>query len=190
MDETPVWFDNQSRYTVTTKGTKHVKQRATSRITVVLSCCSNGQKQDPVVILKNKGPIPDNISVVFQEKAWMNSNIMVEWLKQRDFTGKHLLLDSFSGHKSKAVLHQLNYTDHTFIPPRCTSELQPLDIGVNKPFKDMLRAKWNNWIESGQVTKYGNYKAAPTSLLLAWIADCWKNITTCTVLNSFRAALS
>ena len=27
MDETPVWFDNQSRYTVTTKGTRHVKQR-------------------------------------------------------------------------------------------------------------------------------------------------------------------
>jgi hypothetical protein len=42
MDETPVWFDNPSKYTVTRKGTRHVSQRATSnekkRITVVLAC--------------------------------------------------------------------------------------------------------------------------------------------------------
>jgi len=64
MDETPVWFDMPSRYTVTKKGTKHVTLRATSnekkRVTVVLACKSNGEKLPPIVILKTKyrGHVP------------------------------------------------------------------------------------------------------------------------------------
>jgi len=64
MNETPVWFDMPSTYTVTRKGTRHVTLRATSnekkRITVVLACKSNGEKLPPVVILKTKfnGVVP------------------------------------------------------------------------------------------------------------------------------------
>ena len=83
MDETPVWFDNPSRYTITKKGTRHVSQRATSnekkRITVVLACKSDGTKLPPVVILKQKyyGPIPLGMTVKYQNKAWMNTNLML-----------------------------------------------------------------------------------------------------------------
>ena len=88
MDETPVWFDMPSRYTVTRKGTRHVNLRATSnekkRITVVLACKSNGEKLPPVVILKNryKGHIPPGLQVWYQPKAWMNSKLSLLWLNQ------------------------------------------------------------------------------------------------------------
>lgn len=32
-----------------------------------------------------------------------------------------------------------------FIPPNCTSELQPLDLSVNKPLKDHLKTKFTQW---------------------------------------------
>jgi hypothetical protein len=194
MDETPVWFDNQSRYTVTTKGTRHVKQRATSnekkRITVVLGCKSNGEKLPPVVILKSKysGPVPEGMLIWYQEKAWMNSTLSLQWLDQFATNDTHLLWDCFSGHKSEKVKERLKTIDHSFIPPRTTALLQPLDVGVNKPFKDRLRTKWNHWIEGGKLTKYGNYASVPISLLLEWIADCWDSITTSTILNAFGAA--
>ena len=33
------------------------------------------------------------------------------------------------------------------IPGGLTKKLQPLDIAVNKTFKDQLRAKWENWMD-------------------------------------------
>jgi hypothetical protein len=85
------------------------------------------------------GLIPDGLTVAYQDKAWMNTSIMVDWLQLHDLNGKHLVLDSFSGHKSKPVQDQLDLIEHSFIPPRCTSTLQPLDVGVNKPFKDRFQ---------------------------------------------------
>ena len=32
-----------------------------------------------------------------------------------------------------------------FIPPNCTDLLQPLDIGVNKPFKAEIKRRFVNW---------------------------------------------
>ena len=63
-------------------------------------------------------------------------------------------MDSFSGHKTESVFKllnsdtdtNLNLKGYSIIPPVTTSKLQPLDVGVNKPFKDRLRKKWNKWI--------------------------------------------
>jgi hypothetical protein len=35
------------------------------------------------------------------------------------------------------------------IPGGLTKKLQPLEITGNKPFKDQLRAKWENWMIGG-----------------------------------------
>lgn len=32
------------------------------------------------------------------------------------------------------------------IPEGLTRQLQPLDVGVNKPFKDLLRREYNEWL--------------------------------------------
>ena len=35
--------------------------------------------------------------------------------------------------------------DTVFVPANCSGELQPLDLSVNKPVKDFLRAKFQDW---------------------------------------------
>jgi len=43
-------------------------------------------------------------------------------------------------------------TDVAMILGGMTSLLQPLNIGVNKPFKDNLRQYWNKWMLDGNHT--------------------------------------
>ena len=52
-----------------------------------------------------------------------------------------LVLDSFRGHLNEDVKKKLQRgrTDTVVIPGGVTSILQPLDISINKPFKESLR---------------------------------------------------
>jgi hypothetical protein len=58
-----------------------------------------------------------------------------------------LLWDVFKAHHTQPVLEKLlkDNIEVIFIPPNCTSELQPLDLSVNKPLKDNLKAKFSEW---------------------------------------------
>jgi hypothetical protein len=126
------------------------------------------------------------MTVLHQPNAWMTSDLMLKWLQLNNLNEKHLLLDSFSGHKSAVVMEKLQTIKHTFIPPRCTAQCQPLDVGVNKPFKDRLRKYWNDYIQKDQLTTSGNYKAVPIALLLSWIDLAYKDISATTIKNSFK----
>jgi hypothetical protein len=79
-----------TRYTVTKKGTKHVKQRAMKESYFVLACQSDGSKRNPAVILKGTKCNSPRMTL-YQQKAWMNSQLMVKWLSMNDFNGKHLV---------------------------------------------------------------------------------------------------
>jgi hypothetical protein len=128
----------------------------------------------------------------------MTSSLTKEWLRRNDqvLRDRHLLMDSFTGHKTADVVeHLMNHSsiqDYSIIPPRSTSQLQPLDVGINKPFKDRLRNKWNQWNETTSVneriTTKGNYKSVPVLKLLEWVKEAWNEISTLTILNSFRKA--
>ena len=39
-----------------------------------------------------------------------------------------------------------------FVPANCTSELQPMDLSVNKPFKEHMKSKFTMWYSSQVVT--------------------------------------
>ena len=63
-----------------------------------------------------------------------------------------LVWDSFRAHLSKPVhstLRSIN-TECVVIPGDMTSMLQPLDVSINKPFKDRMQAKWQDWMLAGQ----------------------------------------
>ena len=64
------------------------------------------------------------------------------------------VLDAFTCHKTndtKVLLHRTN-TDLLIIPGRMTWLLQPLDVSINKSFKDGLHRCWSDWIMSGEKT--------------------------------------
>jgi hypothetical protein len=61
-----------------------------------------------------------------------------------------LMLVSCRAHITPEIKTIVNkYSKMAVIPDSLTEKLQPLDITVNKPFKDQLRAKWENWMMGG-----------------------------------------
>ena len=56
----------------------------------------------------------------------------------------------------------LKNTDIAVIPGGLTSIVQPLDVCLNRPFKDHLRSKWFEWVLEGEktCTAGGNIRAA------------------------------
>ena len=54
-------------------------------------------------------------------------------------------MDSFEDHKTNVIKNIASNanTDLVIIPDNLTSVIQPLDICLNKPFKDRLHEKWN-----------------------------------------------
>ena len=62
-----------------------------------------------------------------------------------------LVWDSFHGHlgdDTKRLLSEMK-TDLAVIPGGLTSVLQPLDVSVNKPFKDNIRKLYAQWMAEG-----------------------------------------
>jgi hypothetical protein len=134
------------------------------RITVMLSVLADGRKLTPFVILKRKNlpkeKLPTGIIFKCNEKGWMIEELMVEWLKEvwlrrpgalLKKRGK-LVLDAFKGNlteKVKTVASNLLNMDLVIIPGFMTSQLQVLDVVVNKPFKDRLHCLYGDWLLSG-----------------------------------------
>ncbi|KAJ8343157.1 hypothetical protein AAFF_G00243770 [Aldrovandia affinis] len=120
--------------TVHKKGDKSVIVRSTgnekSRVTLMLACLVNGTKLPPHLILKRKTvpkeAMPAGIIVRAQAKGWMETELVVDWLKVvwgRRAWGLRkrrnmLVLDAFRGHLTEPVKKQLkamngDLSDHT-----------------------------------------------------------------------------
>ena len=116
----------------------------------MLACCGNGLKLKPMLIFKRK-TIPKinnkhGVAVSAQEKGWMDSEQMKVWIEKvwRARIGglgrrKSLFVyDSFEAHVTDSVKasFKCEKTELAVIPGGLTSLLQPLDVSLNKPFKD------------------------------------------------------
>lgn len=205
-DETPVYFDMPSNTTVDDKGAKSVLVRTTgndkSRITVMLCVLADGRKMPPYVILNRKTmpkeQLPPGIIFRCQEKGWMTNELMVDWvrtvwnrkpgalLKLRGM----LVLDAFKGHLTPQVKKEINNsnTDLVVIPGGMTSQLQVLDVMVNKPFKDHLKQLYTNWLLGGghALTPTGKLKKPSIALLGEWILKAWAWISSDSIVVGFK----
>jgi len=131
--------------------------------------------------------------VWFQENSWMDSKLMINYIdyfnnnRSRDPT--MLVYDSFRGHLEESVKTKFrdNNVDLAVIPGRLTSICQPLDVAINKPFKDRLRKEWHLWMANGGAgeTTAGNFRRAKYSDVCNWVKRAWENISNETIINSF-----
>lgn len=113
-----------------------------------------------------------------------------------------LVLDSASCHLGEIshILKKYN-AEVVVIPGGCTSFLQPLDVAVNKPLKDRIRAFYKDWLlekskelelatsnqnAQNQVVTKGGVLRAPEELdIRKWFLEALKSIDIQLFKNSF-----
>lgn len=206
-DQTPVYFDMPSNVTVNCKGEKSVHIKTTGnekqRCTVMLAVLADGRKLPPYVVFKRKTfpknvKFPRGIFVRVQEKGWMPESLVLDWLKNVWANRPGALLnlrallslDAYRGHLTDPVKLAIKNTnsDLVTIPGGMTSQLQVLDVSINKPFKDHLRKEYNDWMLEGdhELTPSGNIKKPSLPLICNWILAAWDKIKPETIRHGFK----
>ena len=207
MDEVPCTFDIPHNRTVDEIGTEDISVSTTGHdktcFTIVLCVTANGKKLKPMIILKRKTipkeDYPRDVIVRGNQKGWMNSEMMRDWLESvwkpkialsKIFNQKSIIiLDSARAHLTEAVKTEINnYSIPAVIPGGLTKILQPIDLSVNKSFKDKLRMEWNKWMKNGQheFTPSGRTKRASLSEVCKWVSRSWNAIEINCVKNGFK----
>jgi hypothetical protein len=69
-----------------------------------------------------------------------------------------------------------------------TSVSQPMDVSINKPFKQRLRQQYLTWIEdpARELTETGKIKRAAPSEVTRWVSAAWKAIPEIIIIRSFK----
>ncbi|CAG8755105.1 14328_t:CDS:1, partial [Racocetra persica] len=122
-------------------------------------------------------------------------NEYVDYLKDikvnRSGAPMMMVYDSFTGHLEKSVKEKFrnNGIDLAVILAGLTSVCQPLDVAINKLFKDNLCKEWHLWISHGGAgtTAKGNLRRASFSDVCWWVKYSWKGISNEVIIKSFKA---
>ena len=98
-------------------------------------------------------------------------------------TGKSILImDSVKSHLGDEVEQAFTDVNSSIkiINGGTTPLLKFLDTHVNKPFKDIMKGKWEDWIVNGEAefTEKGNIKRASYQLVAEWVDDTWNKVDT------------
>lgn len=208
MDQTPLNFSLEDGTTLHLQGEKTVTIRSTggskSRTTVSLTVAADGTKLKPFVIFKGTvngrivkkefphNPYRNDMVLVCQPNAYQDDEnmmayvnaVLVPHLQQRAQGAPAVLfLDSFKVHYSDAIKQRLTDlgVNLQIIPGGCTWLVQPVDVGIGKPFKDRCRKLWWNWMmeeeEPGRASRVQQCK---------WIKNAWDEMPAGIIRNCWR----
>ena len=170
LDKTNVDFDMVSSCTLADKGqhTISLKNNGSSQqCTVILAAA--GEKLPAMVIFQGKKHrsrimkgfgdstlgYPQDLVYTIQEKAWNDTETMYEWIEKvwRPFFVERnrpmdMFWDEFSVHMKREIVHQIQNSGKQVdvIPGGYTGEMQILDKGINKPFKEKVQAAHIEWL--------------------------------------------
>ena len=212
MDQTPMYLSMAPVSTLNLQGARTVYGRRTGdsgcRFTVSCTIAANGDKLKPFLIFKGEqngriatrefptNPERDRVVLCAQKSAWQDEGNMVTYCDkvlvpylQEKAQGVPclLLLDAFSAHwtaQTTAKLQEIGITAYK-IPPGCTYLVQPIDVGIGKPFKDRVRSFWWQWMLD-QGADQATFVSASRELGTKWVADSWDSIPAQTVRNAWR----
>lgn len=208
MDKVPMSFDAPCSRTVDTTGAESVPVSTTGHektgFTVVLACSESGKKLKPMVIFKRKTMpkenLPNGVVVHCHNKGWMDRDGMAVWGEKVwcprpvSFDRTSLLIfDSFSAHIDKNVCNTFK-TEHktttAVIPGGLTKKSQPLDISVNRSFKNHVCEEWEKWMSEGihTFTETGKMRRATHAEVCNWVIRAWKAVKVTAITNGLRKA--
>ena len=100
-----------------------------------------------------------------------------------------LFLDSYRCHMMATVVTQIQDmgVEIEHIPGGCTSLCQPFDIGVNKPFKNRIRRRWEEWMVA---QGFNNNRTSPSTRenITEWTRIATKSLPVQMIRNAWRHA--
>ncbi len=190
-DETPMWFDMVGSKTLEYIGTKTVSLVTTghdkTRFTVLLTISAAGDCLKAYVVFKGLKKIPnckitENVVVNVNDSGTMDRRLMLDYLKQVVFDylrGERgaLVMDSFKAHFVDEVVEYMDEINvkGKAILPGSTGEAQPLDVGINKPFKGLMSEEWKSFMDEqtteNDFTKSANRKRPSYERILNMVSN-------------------
>ncbi len=144
-------------------------------------------------VREKKFSVPGTVIAV-QKSGWMDESKMEEFINKiiipyvseqlEELEGLGVddirpvfFSDAFKAHWTEKISGKFATEGiiHAKIPPGCTSRAQPLDVSINKPFKQVLRALWCDYMElemekmheSGDIT--GNIRPPSNEDVANWV---------------------
>ena len=199
-DETAIYFRALPDSTYVEKEKKAQKgfKTAKDRITLLVVCNMNGDKEELLLIGQSKfprcfknvksRPIPYD----FSANAWMTRAIFERWIRSWDHrlqrSGKKVvvLVDNCSAHANVDGLKNIVLR---FFPPNTTSVLQPCDMGIIRAlkayFRHEMRQKIIDVIDDAEVDTVAQSVAKSINVFEAMhmIKNAWMKITGKTIRN-------
>lgn len=198
-DETPIFLNMPSNKTIEKIGKKTItintQGQEKLRISCLLTISGDGTKLPPFVIFKgekdgriikelnkNNHVINKNIFIGMNKNSWTTIEIINDWIKsiiipyaRNKCNNKKILLiwDRAKTHlneDTKKLLEE-NSIIQVFIPPGMTRILQPLDVSINKPFKDLLK---DMYIQAC-INAKKHIEKVKREIIINWIVDAWNN---------------
>ena len=215
MDQTPIPFTFNSKRTLEKVGKKtvHIRKSTndTKRATLALTVTASGKMIRPMLIFKGtangrivKRDMPgwDHIFLyACQPNAWMDERCMLLWvelcLKPHVATSPTgiipiLFLDSYRCHMMASVVDAIQElgVEVELIPGGCTCLCQPVDVGINKPFKKRICDLWQTWMmgDMSEGTTTVTVGAPTRELIRDWCIDAYKQMQSETTIikNAWR----
>jgi hypothetical protein len=209
-DQTPIPFTYNAQKTLEVVGrrTVHVRKSTcdTKRATFAMTITASGKVLNPMLIFKGKpgGKIeklefptfPSKVLYACQDNAWMDEGVMLMWVQKvlkpyvreaPEHIVPILLLDSYRCHMMASVVREIQKlgVEVEHIPGGCTTLCQPVDVGVNKPFKNRIREKWECWmIEEG--IQRGTTRPPTRTDISNWTLAAMEALPTQIVKNAWR----
>ena len=208
-DKTDVCFSPHFKRTIAEKRSKTVsiaEANHNSHCAAMIGAAESGRKLPPFVIFVGKptgnGKIlkeclepaqrghAEDVVCVVQESGWMDEVTMLDWIEwvwkpcSVTIDGMKLpLIDNCTAHVTSGVQCSITSTrtELEIVPPGCISKPQPMDTGLNEPFKDFLCHEVEQFLT---VNPMG---ARPTcSVVLHWISCSWADIPVQMILNTWH----
>lgn len=203
MDETAVFMGEKSQTTIDHVGASSIYIPSTGyeseRVTCILAIRLDKSKVTPLIISKGTRErivLINGINVIETEKAWATQGVIRKWVEStlplisRGRARGMVIWDSASTHRAKGIKKFLaqRRVDQIMIPAGMTGYLQTLDIVINKPFKDVLRAQMNDYISNRlRRNERGNFIKPSLEEIAGWVKNAWFSISEETVANALKA---